>query len=471
MANVSFKFGKYAGLTNQKYQAGQLYITSDEKGLYFDMPETEEGKSGAVATHRIKIAGDIIIKNSVKDTIPPYNINSLYYFIGDNVLAYYTGDGTSNKWKILNDPAVVDAVVEEVNNLKSSLSTANGNIATNAQGIAENKAAIETNAKAIETNAKVIATKAEQTEVDTLKNSVSDLTKKHAEDVDSLTSKIDAAQKQADKGVEDAKTANDAISTLQNTVTDGLAERYTKAAADAAIATAKGEAITAANAYTDKEISGVNDTITNLKNEIGNLSNIMNFRGAATTTDGVHFTVTDGKGDFKLGDVVVVTSGQFSGREYVCTQEGTAGASGTAKFEEIGYTGAAMEGLANLTETVTNLTNTVETNKTTAANDLSLAKKELEGKIDKKVDTDAYSAQIDALKQADTNLQSAINAAATKTELANVQSELNTAIDKKADQTAHEALANRVTKNEGAISAIPNQITNAIDSALAWGTF
>ena len=79
---------------------------------------------------------------------------------------------------------------------------------------------------------------------------------------------IDAAQEQADKGVADAKTANDAIAIINGGATQ--AGSIAKAVADATAAlqtyadTAEADAIATAKGYTDTEVKKVDDKVTAL---------------------------------------------------------------------------------------------------------------------------------------------------------------------------------------------------------------
>jgi hypothetical protein len=91
---VKFKFGKYAGFDAlTKYEAGTLYVTTDEQGIYFAENEN--------TVHKL---GNIITYNSLEEwnenTTPPYSADVFYYIENTHALLKY--DKTQNKFIQLN---------------------------------------------------------------------------------------------------------------------------------------------------------------------------------------------------------------------------------------------------------------------------------------------------------------------------------------------------------------------------------
>ena len=87
MANpmVQFKFGTYTGFKGlTSYEAGTLYVTTDEQGMYFAKDESTAIKLGNIITY-----------NSLKDwndnTKPPYSADVFYYITDSNALLKYNG--------------------------------------------------------------------------------------------------------------------------------------------------------------------------------------------------------------------------------------------------------------------------------------------------------------------------------------------------------------------------------------------
>ena len=79
---LNFKFGPQTRLPNEK-SAGTIYVTTDERAMYIDLPN-EEGELG-----RLRI-GDIIVVQSAKTAQPPFSIG-FYYFVEDNALLRWDG--------------------------------------------------------------------------------------------------------------------------------------------------------------------------------------------------------------------------------------------------------------------------------------------------------------------------------------------------------------------------------------------
>lgn len=198
----------------------------------------------------------------------------------------------------------------------------------------------------------------------------------------SLTTEINnakSAASTADGKAVQAQKEVDALETVVANLTTTVANN--KTAAETAVSN---EAST--RAAEDKKLS---DAIAELKADIGNLENVMNFRGAYASTSACT--------DAVKGDVIVITSGDDAGKEYV--YDG-------ANWIEFGNVDAQQTAISDL-----------QTRMSTAETDID-------------------------------NLEST---RATKTELASEVKTLEEAIALKADQTALNSTNNRVTTLEGTV--------------------
>lgn len=121
---LQFKMGQFAGLANQGIAPGTVYVTTDEKALYVDVPANDQE-----AAKRIRI-GDVIQVQDVDALLsfaPDYDTNALYYVIEENALMKYTGNGTTHKWQQINS---VEGVATDLSKLDTRVTTAEGQITT-----------------------------------------------------------------------------------------------------------------------------------------------------------------------------------------------------------------------------------------------------------------------------------------------------------------------------------------------------
>lgn len=241
---------------------------------------------------------------------------------------------------------------------------------------------------------------------------------------------------------------------------------YTKGEVDTKVAgivgvagdTADKDTVKGAKKYTDEAITGVNTTINNLKGEIKNLTNVMNFIGKSTTDPSTGTVTIGGKVVTpEIGDVVV-----YNEFEYV-------------------YTGATdgWEIFGNVTadesrfDTIEGDINGLKTRVTTA-----------EGAIDTLEDTvgthttsinglgtrvGTLESEMDAAEGRLTAVETLAGNAATKTALAD---EVTRATNREnaIEKYAQDGFAAQSTQNTTFTNAI-NAITNATDGLLAWGEF
>lgn len=197
-----------------------------------------------------------------------------------------------------------------------------------------------------------------------------------------LTKEIDAAKNAASAADAKAQTAQNEVDALENVVTElTTTVANNKSAAETAVSN---EAST--RKAEDKKLS---DAIAELKSDIGNLENVMNFRGAVEALPAV--------AGYEDGDVIVVTAGDNKGKEYVLSN---------GAWVEFGNTDANSAAISALQGRMT-----------------------------------TAEADIDALE----------SSRATKTELASEVKALEDAIDLKADKTALNSTNGRVTTLEGTV--------------------
>ena len=113
---LNFKFGQYKNLASAPLTAGTVYVTTDEKAMYIDLPD----KNGTLDRMRL---GDIIVYDNVDDILPPYHKGAFYYCSEERALLRYEkvkGKEDQYQWVQIN--ATAD-VVDKIEALKTSLTT------------------------------------------------------------------------------------------------------------------------------------------------------------------------------------------------------------------------------------------------------------------------------------------------------------------------------------------------------------
>ena len=187
---LQFKMGEWTeGFDSMAKSAGTVYVTTNEKAMYVDVDDNT----------RIRI-GDIIQLNRSRDAKPPFSTEALYYFIEENALLKWGpfGEGGAMAWKQLNSVSDITtnltSLTNKVNTLETNMTTAQGDI-TDLENAVGTSTGITANADGT-IYERILANKEAAA----------------------------AAKAQADKGVADAKTAQDTadanatnITTLQNT--------------------------------------------------------------------------------------------------------------------------------------------------------------------------------------------------------------------------------------------------------------
>ena len=116
---LKFRKGSYAKIMAQTPVKGTVYIAEDEKAMYVDIANGENG--------RIRI-GDFIRVATVGDMAPPYSTSALYYVEADNALLKYVenkdqdGNGLGTyTWKQINGTDELKKNIESVTNRVSAL--------------------------------------------------------------------------------------------------------------------------------------------------------------------------------------------------------------------------------------------------------------------------------------------------------------------------------------------------------------
>ena len=241
---------------------------------------------------------------------------------------------------------------------------------------------------------------------------------------------------------------------------------YTKGEVDTKVAgvvgvagdTADKDTVKGAKKYTDDAITGVNTTINNLKGEIKNLTNVMNFIGKSTTDPSTGTVTIGGKVITpEVGDVVV-----YNEFEYVYTGA-TDGweifgnvTADESRFDTIeGDISGLKTRMTTAEGAIDTLEDTVGTH-TTSINGLGTRVGTLETEMD------AAEGRLTAVE---TVARNAATSAALQAEVTRATNREN-AIEK----YAQDGFAAQSTQNTTFTNAI-NAITNATDGLLAWGEF
>lgn len=184
-----------------------------------------------------------------------------------------------------------------------------------------------------------------------------------------LNTRIEAnktAAANAQTAANNAQDDVDALAGVVNTLTQTVASN--KTAAETAVANEKSEREAADGA--------LEDAIEALRTAIGNVSNIMNFRGAVTAKTAVS--------DAKEGDVIVVTSGNDKGKEFVYSD------GSWVEFGSVDAQQTAIDGLLTRMGTAETKIKSLEDTRATKG-ELSAAQSALQDAINLKADKTAVN--------------------------------------------------------------------------------
>lgn len=499
----------FTDATKPPYNADVFYYITDDNALlkYNGTKFVQLNKD-----YGDDVAGLLAAVGSKEDTVATKE--TLWAYINKaqstadsaNTLASTANTAAGNAQTTANNAlAKANANAGNITTINSNIGTINGEIddlqaivVSGANSNAKLREAIEANATAAsnaQTKANQAYTLAEQAdgkadtnagEISTIKGNITTINNNIDEvegDISDINTAIGSDSESGTikgriKANEEAIAANgSAISTIQSTYATktyadqkaSAAESAAKSHAESQVAAAKTEligtevtgntsTIKGVKKYTDEQISAVNTTINTLKNDIGNLSNIMNFRGTFTSTDAVSNPVH--------GDVIIV-----NGVEYVYVK---ADASATGVWEEFGAATAnearfvAIEEAAEALEArVTALDKTdgrvaVLENGLSSANDSIAANTSAinteKGRVDILVNT-----TIPGINDAIDDVEQTI--ADEESRAKGVESGLRTDVDTIKNttipgmQTAHNTLAGRVTAAEGEIDTLQSDVS------------
>ena len=282
--------------------------------------------------------------------------------------------------------------------------------------------------------------------------------KKISDRVDSNTSAIAGITSTANKNKEDLVALTTRVTTNEEKTTKNTNDITALKGTDND--TKDSVSIKGAKKYTDNKIATVNSTIAELKNDIGNLENIMNFVGVLTANEQGQITSTGVHGDVGiLGDKEYV---------FVATDPSINKAVGT--WHELGDVSAQSEGITALQNRAKALEDTVN-----GTGDLSngLVKKVTALETADSTQDSTIADQGDKITALENKVNNADTGLAKTYSLASAADTLS-----KANKDELDALTPRVTANEEAISNLDasyKAADTALDSKfteqLTWGSF
>lgn len=140
MALLNFNYG-LKNTMPQEIVNGNLYVTTDERGLYVDLDSKRIHISDLVQLTRAEFAA------LTADTVVA---SALYYVVDANALYKFTGVVDSNlTWNHINSVAGVSELLGKADDAANASGSAFARIAQNVSDITANATAIETNANSI----------------------------------------------------------------------------------------------------------------------------------------------------------------------------------------------------------------------------------------------------------------------------------------------------------------------------------
>lgn len=226
---LKLKKGLLKNLGSANFDAGSLYITTDEVGLYIDtVHQLDDGTQEEI---RARI-GDLVVLNNLEEweALPKYSYSEsvLYYITNGNMLLKYVKDGVSDGedglkyWIQINSVNDDDSIAQTV----SSLEQAVGNINSVLEDVTDNAS----NAKQTAERAEGVAGEAKQA-ADRAEG-VAGEAKQAAERAEGLASDASTA---AGNAASEAKDAKDAAAQAAKDAKDvkNAAEQIAKDAKDA----------------------------------------------------------------------------------------------------------------------------------------------------------------------------------------------------------------------------------------------
>lgn len=227
MANLMFKYGSFANLPDKV--AGQILVTTDEKAMYVDLPNT----AVAGGVERLRLGQTIVYPTwddfNKTETLPPHSPEAFYYIESENALLKYIGYSvdengvvSGGSWKQINSVSDLEADISDIEDaiaaLNQHVTTSEAAIESLQKAVAEEKTRAEAKEGELANAIDAEKTRAETKEGE-LANAIATLESNKAT-VEALNQEINRAT-----GVEAGLQA--AIDAINNTDT-GLAGRVTK---------------------------------------------------------------------------------------------------------------------------------------------------------------------------------------------------------------------------------------------------
>lgn len=131
MKMLNFKMGNYAGLKDVAIKAGTVYVTKDEKAMYVDIDDST----------RIRLGQTVVIDTmeAFEGLKPPYSHEAFYYVKDANALLRNNGTETNPNWVQINSVAdiqsQVDALDVLVNGAKKEDGSREGGLVSDVSGL------------------------------------------------------------------------------------------------------------------------------------------------------------------------------------------------------------------------------------------------------------------------------------------------------------------------------------------------
>lgn len=274
---LKIKKGLVAKLSEQPKAPGTIYVATDEKTLYVDINDSENG--------RIRISGNLIMVENADDLKAPFS-EDLIYFVenftssetGEKIAANALLKWTGNKFVQLNEAADFTAVNADI--------TAAKNAADAAQAAADKAQAAADKAQGTADGAVTRLDAAETTIADhgTRLAAVEKKASDNAEDIKTANGEISTVKGKADANAEAITELTNTVSGNKTDIEGKLAtETSERKAADAAINALLGTKANVEDGTAFEQIAALKAADTTLQGKIdGNTSEITKLTGVVT---------------------------------------------------------------------------------------------------------------------------------------------------------------------------------------------
>lgn len=294
---LKLKKGLLKNLGSANFDAGSLYITTDEVGLYIDtVHQLDDGTQEEI---RARI-GDLVVLNNLEEweALPKYSYSEsvLYYITNGNMLLKYVKDGVSDGedglkyWIQINSVSDDDSIAQTVSSLEQAVGNINSVLedvidnASNAKQTAERAEGVAGEAKQAAERAEGVAGEAKQAadRAEELAGAASLAAGNAASDAKDATDAAASAEKDAkdakDAAAQAAKDAKDAKDAAEQIAIDAKDATDAATAAGNAAANAEQSAKDAAKDAKDAAdlASTANQTATTANNTATTANNTAN---------------------------------------------------------------------------------------------------------------------------------------------------------------------------------------------------